>query len=280
MVKRLSLRGVGKDLLSSADGDAPHPVQLMRTRPDTGQVIHVPLEVIEPNPDQPRKHFDPDALRGLTESIQTKGVLQPILIRPILDSDRYMVIAGDRRFRAARTAGLLTIPAIIHQKDDPDELAMIENVQRENLTAIDEAEGLARLKLTRGYTTDRLAHVIGKSTRSVEESISLTNLPSTIRNEARTFAEVKKTQLLQVLRAPNSDAKLALWERIKTGQMTVREAKNTNARTSTSKPGPKPFVHTFRADDKTFTVTVKFRKAIADPPEVVAALQAALNHLT
>lgn len=278
MAKRRSLKGIAAGLLDNQDENARHPVDSMTGNGDNGKLINLPVTALDPNPDQPRTHFDVEDLQGLAQSMKVDGIITPITVRPIDQADRYMVIAGERRLRAAKIAGLRTIPAIIRTDADPAELAMIENVQRQNLTAIEEAEGLSRLKSIRGYTAVRLSEIIGKSTRSVEESISLTQLPDSIRDEARTFAEVKKTQLLQVLRAPNSDAQLALWERIKNGDFTVREAKKANAPRPVSKPGPKPFTHTFKSEDKTYSVIVKFRKSGPSVEEITDALQQAIKH--
>ena len=279
MAKRRSLIGIAAGILDNNDENARHPVDAMTGNGDNGKLINLPVDVLDPNPDQPRSHFDADDLQGLAQSMKVDGIITPITVRPSDHSNRYMIIAGERRLRAAKLAGLRTIPAIIRTNADPAELAMIENVQRQNLTAVEEAEGLSRLKNTLGYTAVRLSEIIGKSVRSVEESISLTSLPDPIRDEARTSAEVKKSQLLQVLRAPNYEAQRALWEQIKNGQLTVRDARKTLSR-PVSKPGPKPFTHTFKAEDKTYTVTVKFRKSSADNDDIRQALHEALKNLT
>jgi ParB family chromosome partitioning protein len=279
MAKRRSLIGIGAGLLDNDDENARHPVDAMTGTGNDGKLINLPVDVLDSNPDQPRTHFDAENLEGLAQSMKADGIITPITVRPADNSDRYMVVAGERRLRAAKLAGLRIIPAIVRTNVDPAELAMIENVQRQNLTAIEEAEGLSRLKTMRGYTAGRLSEIIGKSVRSVEESISLTSLPELIRDEARTSAEVKKSQLLQVLRAPNYEAQQQLWERIKNGDFTVRDAKKTNSRPP-GKPGPKPFTHTFKPKDKTYTVTVKFRKSAADPEEIRKALEEAIDNLT
>src|SRR5690349_13268008 len=137
-----------------------HPVRDF-ARADGFMIL--PIELIRPNPDQPRKHFDPDALRDLTASIKEKGILQPVLVRPDPDGEHFVLIAGERRWRAAKAAAVSEMPALIRKEEDSLEVAIIENLQRENLHPLEEAEALLRLKTVKGYTDQDLAQVIGKS---------------------------------------------------------------------------------------------------------------------
>jgi len=245
-----------------------HPVDALTDDADAGRVVQIPVGAITPNPEQPRKYFDPQALADLTESVRERGILQPIIVRRG-DDDRFILIAGERRWRAATAAKLAKIPALIRQKEDPAELALIENLQREDLNPIEEAESLKRLKDRRHLTDEALARIIGKGRVSVTESLSLNALPEAIKAQCRTSDNFKKSQLLQVLRQPNSAAQLTLWDAVKTGHVTVREARaKSAASTSPSKPGPKPYEHTYQPDDRAFSVRVKFRKSRASQDDI------------
>lgn len=135
---------------------------------------------IFPCPFQPRTEFDEESLESLSESIKEKGVLQPLLLRR--KNNHYEIIAGERRWRAAQMAGLNTVPAIIRDLSDQEtlEIALVENLQRENLSAIEEAEGLARLQDEYSYTQENLAKVIGKSRSYIANSLRLLSLPQDV----------------------------------------------------------------------------------------------------
>jgi ParB family chromosome partitioning protein len=142
----------------------------------------IPLEKIERCSFQPRTEFDEEALQALSASIKEKGVLQPILVRA--KGDKYEIVAGERRFKAAMLAGLTTIPAIVRKLNDSEtlEIALIENIQRENLNAIEEAKGLNRLLDEYGHTQDNLSKVIGKSRTYIANSLRLLTLPEKVKN--------------------------------------------------------------------------------------------------
>lgn len=282
MPEKPKIGGFAERILGLEPSKGSHPVVAF-TEDDAGRVMQIPPSRITPNPDQPRHFFDKDALADLTESVRTRGVLQPIIVRRDESRDGYFIlIAGERRWRASKAAGLAKIPALVRgPKDDPAELALIENLQREDLNPVEEAESLQRLKERRHLTDGTLAKIVGKSRVSVTESLSLNTLPEPIKAECRSSDKYKKSQLLQVLRQPNSEAQLALWDAIKNGNITVREARaRTTAAKTTSKPGPRPYEHTFQPEDRTFTVRVKFRKSRATHDEIRDALREAMKSLT
>lgn len=143
--------------------------------------VTVKLSEIEPNRDQPRKEFDPEALSELAESISQHGVLQPLLLRPLL-SGGYRIVAGERRWRAARMAGLTEVPAVIREMTDAEEMlfALIENLQREDLTPLEEARGYRTLIETQGFTQEEASQAVGKSRPAVTNAMRLLNLPEDI----------------------------------------------------------------------------------------------------
>lgn len=165
-------KGLGRGL-NALFGDTPP-----RAASPAGDVppTHLPLSSIIPNPDQPRHVFDPQALQELADSIKRQGVLQPLLVRPWQDS--YQLVAGERRWRAARMAGLHQVPVIIRTMDDKEVMAsaLIENLQREDLNPMEEARALARLQEALGLTQDGLATRLGKSRPAIANAMRLMRL--------------------------------------------------------------------------------------------------------
>jgi ParB family transcriptional regulator, chromosome partitioning protein len=147
-------------------------------RDDLEELRQVPLELIAPSPHQPRRSFDEEQLTGLAESIKLRGVLQPVLVRP-LAGGRYELIAGERRWRAARAAELETIPAIVRHRDDSAslEMALIENMAREDLNPVDEARACAALVEELGLTREDVGLRVGRSRVAVSNLIRLLDLP-------------------------------------------------------------------------------------------------------
>ena len=171
-------KGLGRGL-SALLGEAPRPAEEVTARRDS--VREVEIARIRPNPAQPRQHFDEDSLAELAESIRQHGVLQPILLRPV--GDGYELIAGERRWRAAQRAQLHAIPALIREHDDSSsaDLALIEYVQRDDLNAIEEAEGYQALVARFGHTQDNVAKLVGKSRSHVANLLRLLDLPEPVR---------------------------------------------------------------------------------------------------
>jgi ParB family chromosome partitioning protein len=154
-------------------------------------VRDLPIEALEPGPYQPRHAQEPTALRELADSIRARGILQPLLARPHpRHPDRYQIIAGERRWRAAQLAGLHEVPALVRALADVDALAaaLVENLQRQDLNAIEEAEGYRRLIDEFAMTQDALGDAVGKSRSHVANTLRLLNLPPTVLGEVRNGA--------------------------------------------------------------------------------------------
>src|SRR5208337_4859499 len=162
----------------------------------------IPVEQIRPNPDQPRKALGD--LRELTESIREKGVLEPLLVRFVPREDCYYIISGERRYHAARAAGLREVPSIEKMADDAEtlEIALIENIQRKDLTPFEEADGLQRLAEQFDYSHEELAKKLGKARSSVSETLTLRNIPEGIRRKCIESGILAKTLLLQIAKQP------------------------------------------------------------------------------
>jgi ParB family chromosome partitioning protein len=145
----------------------------------------LPIEFLRPNRYQPRTYFDAETIRDLAASIQEQGILQPILVRPVKgEQDVYEIIAGERRWRAAQSAQLHAVPVIIRSLTDSEalEVALIENIQRENLNAIEEAVAYRRLQQEFGYTQDKLSDAVGKSRSHVANLMRLLDLPQAVQD--------------------------------------------------------------------------------------------------
>ncbi len=270
--ERASVQGLGRDIFAGNVAEA-HPVEAFTDDAGSGKIINIPIEAITPNPEQPRKHFDQAALEELAESIKTRGILQPIIVTKRGAS--YLLVAGERRYRASKIAGLAKIPCVVNS-DNPLEIAIIENLQREDLTAVEEAEGLKSLAEKYKYTHERLAATVGKSRITVTEILSLTKLPEVIRDECRISDKWSKSVLLEIARFPDKTAMLEAWENLKTNGATVKAARAIKLKRPAE---DKLFRHTFRDPDDQYTVTVKFNSETASKREIIKALMTTIESL-
>lgn len=183
--KRKSLgRGLGA-LLGDAEFNIDEALNDTPTQSAQAPDDRVDVNLLFPSPFQPRKDFDEEALNALVESVKEKGVLQPLLVRK--KNGRFEIIAGERRWRASKLAGLQTVPVIVKDMDDKEvlEVALVENLLRENLSAIEEAEGFQRLIDEFSHTQEALAQIVGKSRSHVANTLRLLNLPDSVKDLVR-----------------------------------------------------------------------------------------------
>ncbi|GBC94723.1 Chromosome-partitioning protein Spo0J [bacterium HR16] len=185
-------------------------------------VMEVPLSAIVPNPDQPRRDMDEGGIEELAASIREHGVLQPVIIQPLPDG-RYQLIAGERRCRAARVAGLSTVPAIVRHVSEEErlELALVENVQREDINAVDEAIAYRTLMERFGMTQEEVAHKVGKSRTAVANTLRLLTLDTEILNGLRE-GKISEGHARALLMAPE-EARLEMYHRAVRSGWSVRE---------------------------------------------------------
>ena len=188
---------------------------------EKGKLYQLPISDIKPDPDQPRKYLDPQALEELVASIKQLGILQPVLFRPS-DTGHVTLVAGERRFAAAKKAGLLSIPGL-YVDSSPAEIALVENLQRQDLTAIEEAEALGRLVDNMKYTHEQAAGVIGKSRQAVTDILTLNNLPQEIRDDCRNNPKCPRQILIEIARKKQARAMLSLYEKYKERGLTSGE---------------------------------------------------------
>ena len=176
-------RGLGALLGEDVVAEAQEEAQVQATQPTepVDAVRMLPIGQIDPNREQPRRSFDEDALKELAASIEAVGVLQPIIVAP--SGDRYTIIAGERRYRASRLAGLSEIPAIVRDWDSQKRLeaALIENLQRDDLNPVEEAMGVRRLMDEAGLTQEKAAERLGKSRPAVANLLRLLTLPDSVK---------------------------------------------------------------------------------------------------
>jgi ParB family chromosome partitioning protein len=187
---------------------------------DASGVREVEVGRIRPNPAQPRVHFDEDSIAELADSIAERGVLQPVLLRP--DGADFQLVAGERRWRAAQRARLHTIPAIVREIDDSTsaEIALIENIQRQDLNAIEEAEGYKTLVDTYGHTQEAVAKLVHKSRSHIANLLRLLDLPPAVR-QSLLQGDISMGHARAILTAPDREA---LLRRIVEGGLSVRQA--------------------------------------------------------
>ncbi len=164
------------------------------------QLYQVPLAELQPDPGQPRKYMDPAALEEMTASVSTMGIIEPVVCRQDGVTGLCYVVAGERRCAAARKAGLPTVPAVFIDGANYAEIALVENLLRQDLTPIEEAEALQRLMDLRACKQDDLAELIGKSKATISESLSLNRLPQPIRDGCRQDPTVPKNILVEIAR--------------------------------------------------------------------------------
>jgi ParB family transcriptional regulator, chromosome partitioning protein len=236
----------------------------------------VAIDLLDPNPNQPRQVMGD--LSELIASVTEKGIIEPLVVRQ--RGSRYQIIAGERRYHASVQAGLREVPVVIREVDDIEvmELALVENLQRKDLTAFEEAEALLQLCETCSYTHEDLAQKLGKSRVSVTESLSLAAMPEEVRNLCRLADITSKSTLLQIVRQGDVKKMLALVEKVAQGGTTTR--KDLRAETAKGKPGrPKAFVFAFKPQTKAFNLRLSFTKARVDKSEIIEALEGIIKEL-
>ena len=200
--------------------------------------VSIRISEIEPNREQPRKEFDSEALSELADSISQHGVLQPLLLRPML-SGGYRIVAGERRWRAARMAGLSEVPAVIREMTDAEEMlfALIENLQREDLTPLEEARGYRTLIETQDFTQEEVSRTVGKSRPAVTNALRLLNLPEDIKKLLEN-GEISAGHARTLLSFKNEEDMRLGAQKARQGA-SVRELENLAKKLNEKKSAPK-----------------------------------------
>jgi len=237
----------------------------------------VPIDQIDPNPNQPRQVMGD--LSELIASISEKGILEPLVVRR--RGDRFQIVAGERRYQASVQLGLRDLPVVVRDVDDTEmlELALIENLQRKDLTPFEESEALGGLAEQCGYTHEDLARRLGKSRTSVTESLALNAMPDEVRNLCRLADISSKSLLLQIVRQETPEKMTALVEKITShgGGATRQQLRDAAAKPKAGRP--KHFVFAYRPPTKAFNLKLNFTKSRVTKDEVIDALEAIIKDL-
>lgn len=205
-------------------------------RADDGGAVELNINELEPNRGQPRKEFSEEAMRELADSIAQHGVLQPLLVRPLL-AGGYQIVAGERRWRASRMAGLATVPALIRELTDSEvmQIALIENLQREDLKPLEEAQGYQALMEEFGFTQDEISKSVGKSRPAVTNALRLLNLPEAVRGMLAR-GDLSAGHARTLLSFKDEAAMLAAAKRVVAEGLSVRELEKMAKKANAEKP--------------------------------------------
>ena len=193
-----------------------------------GKLYDLPLEELQPDPEQPRKYFDAVALEELKTSIQKHGVLEPVLVRQN-GGGPLLLVSGERRYQAAKLAGCTTIPALLTD-GDPVEISIVENLLRENLTAIEEAEAIDKLKNQHNYQLSDLSAVLGKSDTNISEILSLMKLPDEVKDDCRNDPKSIRGILAEIAKQKSTEKMSALYAKYKLSGLTRGEIRKATAK--------------------------------------------------
>jgi ParB family chromosome partitioning protein len=268
-----------------------HFVEELTARHETPIGRMIPLSAIEPDPGQPRTTMGD--LDDLVSSIRDKGVLEPILVRPRPGGPPevtggpsgvlFRIISGERRYRAAQEAGLYEVPAIEMDLTDEEalEIALIENLQRKDLTPFEEAEGYRMLAESHSYTHEEISEAVGKSRTVVTESLSLLQMPPRVRDTVQALGITSKSLLLEVLKAGSEEEMIDLLEEVARRGLNRDDLRQRLRRGDKGgKPSRRrPYVFRFKAPDRTFNLSLTFRQSEVDKDDLIRALEQILTDL-
>lgn len=212
---------------------------------ETGSEPEATIEIdkITRNPNQPRKNFDETALQELADSIKQNGVLQPILVRKV--GIKYQIVAGERRYQASKLAGLNEIPAVVRDIDDKEvfQLALIENLQRSDLSPMEEAKGYRQLIDSQGLTQEGLAKILSKSRSAIANTLRLMDLPTVVQ-EMIEQGLLTAGHARAILAVPTEEGRVELAQKVIKDNLTVRQTENLAPLFSVEKEAPRPRVPT------------------------------------
>ena len=237
----------------------------------------IPIDEIDVNPDQPRTSVGD--LTELAASIQAKGILEPLLVRPGADG-RCMIIAGERRYRAAIEAGLTEVPCIELEVSDPEmlELALIENLHRKDLHPFEEAEGYAALAREPSYTQQKIADAVGKSRVSITEALSLLEIPDDLRERCRRADIEARSVLLEIARLADREAMEEAIERVTSGE-TRDDLRATKKQEKGEGKKSRHFQFVWRPKGAPFKLNLSFSKSRVEKSELIDTLRDVLRKL-
>ncbi len=255
-----------------------HYVDLISKR-STGPTIRmIKIEKIEPSARQPRNQLGD--LKDLTASIKEKGVLEPLLVRPV--EGRYEIIAGERRFRASKKANLKEIPCIEMDVEDSEamEISLIENVQRKDLDVFEEADGLRALADIYGYNHSQVAEKIGKSRSTITETMNISKIPFEIRKICKEFDITSRTTLIEISKQKSLEDMQQLIQQIKERDLKREDTRELSKKMKGSDVKIKRYVYNYRGKDTDFyKLRIEFKKQNVNKSDIIRILEEILKKL-
>jgi ParB family chromosome partitioning protein len=266
-----------------------HFVEALTTRHDVPVGKMVSLSSIEPDPNQPRTVMGD--LEDLVRSIRDRGILEPILVRPIGNeeseaegAESYRIISGERRYRAAQQAGLFEVPVIEMDVGEKEalEIALIENLQRKDLTPFEEAEGYKALAERYDYTHEEISDAVGKGRTVITESLSLLQMPARVRDTVKALGIQSKSLLLEVLKAGSEEEMIRLLEEVSSHGLNrddLRRRLRNRDRAGSRSSRRTPYSFKFKAPDKSYTLNLTFRQSEVEKQDLIQALEQILTEL-
>jgi ParB family chromosome partitioning protein len=255
-----------------------HYVDALATRFDEPVGRMLPVELIDPNPLQPRIQMGD--LADLVASVKERGILEPVIVRAAAKG-RFQLVSGERRLRAAQAAGLKAVPAVELDVDDGEalEVALVENLQRRDLDAFEEADGLAALRERFGLTQEQLARKLARSRTQITETLAIGSIPPPVRDLCMKKGVVGRTALLQVARAGSREKMESAVLRLASGMSRPEDVARARREEEGARGRPRHHAFRWTGPDKSFAVQIRFKKSRVSKGEVIAALRKLLDEL-
>ena len=254
-----------------------HYVDLLSSRTDSPVIRMISTENIDPSPQQARTELG--NLQELMASIKEKGILEPIIVRQ--KDERHEIIAGERRYIASKKLGLKEIPCIEMNVSDNEamEIALIENIQRKNLNAFEEADGLKTLAEMYGYSHDQIAQKVGKARSTVTEIVNISKIPEEIRNLCREYKIESRSTILEISKQKNKDDMYRLLYQIKKRELKREDTRDLSKIIKGKQIKEKSFVYNYEAKEKTYKLKLEIKKAKVTKEEIIVILEDILMKL-
>ncbi len=255
-----------------------HYVDLISKRSTGPRIRMITIEKIDPSARQPRNQLGD--LKDLTASIKEKGILEPILVRPV--DGRYEIIAGERRFRASKKAGLNEIPCIEMDVEDSEamEISLIENVQRKDLDVFEEADGLRALADIYGYNHAQVAQKIGKARSTITETMNLSKIPIEIRQLCSEYEITSRTTLIEISKQKTKEDMHQLLKEIKERDLKREDTRELSKKMKGTENRVKRFVYNYRGKEPNYyTLRIEFKRQEVKKDDIIRILEEILNKL-
>lgn len=254
-----------------------HYVDLIASKEYSPRIRMITIDKIDPSPQQARSELG--NIQELMASVQEKGILEPILVRK--KDDRFEIIAGERRYMAAKGVGLAEVPCIEMSVTDNEamELALIENMQRKDLDVFEEAEGLKALAEQYGYNHEQIAKKIGKARSTITEIINISKIPKDLRDLCKEFSITSRGTLIEIAKQKNRDDMYKLITNVKQRDLRREDTRDLSKQIKGKIKTPERFVYNYHKKDKTCKVKIEFKKSKVTKEEIISLLEEMIKKL-